>query len=91
MAGYCDEGRSYVGVYSVSYMLNECLKKAEGSQFILAVFHNSFTHPKIKDLKIPYTNFINMFKAQTLLKQENKDKRKKLFDSVAIVVTKAEG
>lgn len=42
MAGFSDEGRSYMGVYMVSYMLRECFNQAKRMKFILVIGHATF-------------------------------------------------
>ena len=37
MAGFSDSGRSYVGVYSVSYMLKKAFQKTKSVQFLLVL------------------------------------------------------
>lgn len=42
MAGFSDHGRSYLGVYMVSYMLRECFNQAKKMKFILVIEHSTF-------------------------------------------------
>lgn len=37
MAGFKDKGRSYVGVYTVSYMLKKACMKTDRAKFILVI------------------------------------------------------
>ena len=40
MAGYKDKGRTYVGVFGVSYMLKTMLEKATNVKFVLVLSEN---------------------------------------------------
>lgn len=67
MAGYKDRSRSYVGVYSVSYMLKQAFLRAKDVQLILVIDHASIFLSHIEELIKPFVSFIEMFKRQYLL------------------------
>lgn len=87
MAGYKDSGRTYVGVFGVSYMLKMALKSARETKFLLVVDDNKMQIEQVEQLVVTFHNFILMLKTQYLINNENV--AEKLFNSVSIVVTKA--
>ena len=66
MAGFSDKGRSYVGVYSVSYMLKKSFSKTKNAQFLLVIDFAALLREQLEDFLKPFKNFIDMFKKSYL-------------------------
>ena len=47
MAGYSDTGRSYVGVFGVSYMLKRTQEKVKKAKYLLVLDHASMSHSQL--------------------------------------------
>ena len=67
MAGFNDKKRSYIGVFTVSYMLKKVFEKTQESKIILVTDHSSLTSDDIDILARPFMDFIDILNVGNLI------------------------
>jgi hypothetical protein len=85
MAGYRDK-RDYVGVLGVSYFLKAVFERVTRAKFLIVLSEDKLMENSGEGIISTFSGFISMFNFHLM----TEDLRRRLYDSVSVVVTRSE-